>query len=362
MPAGPLALGPGAPVEATPGFWSKFQTKGSTGWSRLAGGLALPILGHTIAEHVPEEVKGYPAVMGDLGGAGWAAGGPYGAAIAATAGGLAEGFTDTGFGQDVMNAARSTPQEEPWYASLASAIPGTGAMSAVRGFTDIANRLTKDRPEGPMFKQLEPDTNLSDVLPGGKRWEQPKAPERAKVPRTSASLTDYMGKVALRPEYQQKVLDNYTLQLETLKATGMKYTDPKTHDERDMTDEELNEVAWAQSVQMVPMLKVQQGEDEDFIRRSTAMQAAVSQQVPGLLTSANYTPEQLTNTQASLNMIPSFLSLGEYADRNRSMAAQIQQVRDMQALQALHPELFPSAQANSDQFAEAQQQAQQPTK
>lgn len=321
-----------------------------TGWKAQLGlGFGSAVAGDLAAQHLSPELAPYARTAGNAGslGAGLVptlaskmgiagVGGVGGLASGAIGATLAHGFSATPAGNEYINAVRGA-SDNP----LANA---AAMLNPLKAITSVGNILTDNKLFG------RTNDTVADLATGGTggpnaQQGQPAAPPPPPV-RDANALTKLMTEVKLSPDMQAKVIDDYQMNIALAReGGGVQVADPDNPGKsKTSTDpKDIEAAAWQSSLQMIPMLKQSQGDQEDFTRRTTAMQAGLEQAIPGLLTQGNYAdPGKYGQAAAGLQMIPGMLAMGEYADQNRQMASQIQQARQMQMMQLTNPELFKS--------------------
>lgn len=395
-----MAEGMGAAPALTGAARAKsYAGMGVKGLVRGAGGMAIIGTANQLADALPVGSNARPGVrsmgnvagatmmmpiIGGLGSSGSAAAAAT-AAQAAGAGGvgagmasaalnpttaallgvpLAEGFSRTGAGNEVINAGRNA-SDNTWANLAANAVPLLQAEQ-------IGSKLSSlfGGGDGRIDLSNRTDSTVFDIFGGEGGGAQAMTPEQQQQ-RIAQTSPDALMKVTtdygLSPEMSAKLVDNYRKSMVLAQAQGgiplQVGADGKLSDGtlakdkpgvRAVTDAQgktsyvssdpadIQEAVYTRSLQEIPLLAQQQSQEEDYMRKQALMQAQLEEAIPQYFGGASWAADPTAQmlAAASIRDIPSRYVQAQSMQTQQGIESQIKQAQIQQMLAQQYPELF----------------------
>lgn len=277
---------------------------------------------------------------------------------------LAEGFSRTGAGNEVINAGRNA-SDNTWANLAANAVPLLQAEQ-------IGSKLSSLFGGGDGRIDLNNRTNdtVFDVFGGEHGGAQAMTPEQQQQ-RIAQTSPDALMKVTtdygLDPAMAARLVENYRKSVVLTTAQGgvplettadgkladgslasdkpnvRKVTDAEgktTYISSDPAD--IQEAVYTRSLQEIPLLAQQQSQEEDYMRKQALMQAQLEEAIPQYFGGASWAADPTAQmlAAASIRDIPSRYVQAQSMQTQQGINSQIEQAQIQQMLAQQYPELF----------------------
>jgi hypothetical protein len=277
---------------------------------------------------------------------------------------LAEGFSRTGAGNEVINAGRNA-SDNTWANLAANAVPLLQAEQ-------IGSKLSSlfGGGDGRIDLSNRTDSTVFDIFGGEGGGAQAMTPEQQQQ-RIAQTSPDALMKVTtdygLSPEMSAKLVDNYRKSMVLAQAQGgiplQVGADGKLSDGtlakdkpgvRAVTDAQgktsyvssdpadIQEAVYTRSLQEIPLLAQQQSQEEDYMRKQALMQAQLEEAIPQYFGGASWAADPTAQmlAAASIRDIPSRYVQAQSMQTQQGINSQIEQAQIQQMLAQQYPELF----------------------